>query len=103
MASLSENRPLLISVGISASVLVLLASGIAPDLSATFEIVSFTSEVSYCFCVCTACDELVILIMFCLQFRNKLMLVLLADFVCSFVVDRLLSILMGYAKPRLPK
>ncbi len=45
MASLTENRPLMISLVVSGSVVFVIASGIMPDLSATFEIVSFTSEV----------------------------------------------------------
>ena len=46
MASLRENRPLLISILVSATVVLIIASGVMPDLSATFEIVSFTPEVS---------------------------------------------------------
>ena len=46
MASLNENRPLLYSLLISASVLFVLASGMFPDLSAMFEIELFTEEVS---------------------------------------------------------
>ncbi len=46
MASLTENRPLLYSLLISASVLILLASGLFPDLSAMFEIETFSDEVS---------------------------------------------------------
>ena len=46
MASLTENRPLLYSLLISASVLFVLASGMFPDLSAMFEIELFTEEVS---------------------------------------------------------
>ena len=45
MASLTENRPLLYSLLISASVLFVLASGFFPDLSAMFEIEIFTEEV----------------------------------------------------------
>ena len=46
MASLTENRPLLYSLLISASVLFVLASGLFPDLSAMFEIEVFSEEVS---------------------------------------------------------
>ena len=45
MASLIENKPLLYSLLISASVVFVLASGMFPDLSAMFEIESFTEEV----------------------------------------------------------
>ena len=45
MASLTENRPLLYSLLVSAGVVFMLASGQAPDLSAMFEIELFTEEV----------------------------------------------------------
>ena len=45
MASLRENGPLLISIFISTTIVLIIASDIMPDLSATFEIVSFTPEV----------------------------------------------------------
>ena len=48
MASLTENRPLLFSLLVSASVVFVLASGLFPDLSAMFEIEVFTEEVSTC-------------------------------------------------------
>ena len=46
MASLRENGPLLISIFVSTTIVLIIASDIMPDLSATFEIVSFTPEVS---------------------------------------------------------
>lgn len=46
MASLTENRPLLYSLLVTASTVFILASGLVPDLSATLEITPFTDEVS---------------------------------------------------------
>ena len=45
MASLTENRPLLYSLLVSASALFVLASGLFPDISAMFEIEVFSEEV----------------------------------------------------------
>ncbi len=45
MASLTENKPLMYSLLVSASVLVVLASGVFPDLSEWFEVTVFPEEV----------------------------------------------------------
>lgn len=78
MASLTENRPLLYSLLVSASALFVLASGLFPDISATFEIEVFSEE-----------------------FRYKLLIVLLCDLFCSFLVDRALALFLGTSKARL--
>ncbi len=45
MASLTENKPLLVSLVISAVATFVLASGIIPEISATFEITPFSDDV----------------------------------------------------------
>lgn len=45
MESLRDNKALFYSIGISGSVLLALASGLVPELSAQFELVEFPSEV----------------------------------------------------------
>ena len=45
MASLTENRPLLYSLFIAGGVIFVLASGLFPDVSAMFEIETFTEDV----------------------------------------------------------
>lgn len=45
MASLTENKPLLYSLLASASVVLVLASGLIPDLSASLQIEAFPEEV----------------------------------------------------------
>ncbi len=45
MASLTENKPLFISLIISAAVTFILAAGVAPDLSASLEITPFSEDV----------------------------------------------------------
>ena len=47
MESLRENKPLLIGLLSTASILVVLASGVMPDLSAYMEVVEFPQEVPY--------------------------------------------------------
>eukprot|EP00118_Oscarella_pearsei_P000130 m.4280 g.4280 ORF g.4280 m.4280 type:complete len:183 (+) comp10495_c0_seq1:2995-3543(+) len=72
MASLKENKPLLIAIGISYSVVALLAAGLAPDLSSQFEIVEFSPE-----------------------FQKKLVLVLAIDCIASLIIDRTCQYLFG--------
>ena len=45
MASLTENKPLLYSLIVSASAVFVLASGLIPDLNASLQIETFTEEV----------------------------------------------------------
>lgn len=45
MASLRENKPLLISIVASFATIAAMAAGLVPDLAAQFEIVEFPPEV----------------------------------------------------------
>ncbi|XP_061396165.1 endoplasmic reticulum transmembrane helix translocase [Musca vetustissima] len=72
MESLRENRLLLYSILISTGLVFMLALGLSPELTNTFEIVDFPSE-----------------------FRQILLYVLLADTIVAYVLDRVCSFLFG--------
>ncbi|KNC34139.1 hypothetical protein FF38_08310 [Lucilia cuprina] len=72
MESLRENRLLLYSILVSTGLVIMLALGLSPDLTNTFEIVDFPSD-----------------------FRSILIYVLLADTIAAFVADRICSFLFG--------
>lgn len=72
MESLRENRLLITSILISAGMVVLLALGISTDLTYTFEIIDFPED-----------------------FRKILIMVLIADTVLAYAVDRICSFLFG--------
>lgn len=75
MESLSENKPLFYSVSISILSLTCLLLGLMPDVSQQFEIVPFPPE-----------------------FQQMFFKVVVADFICAWVVDRTLQFLFGNAK-----
>ena len=137
MASLRENKPLLYSLVISASVVFVLASGIVPELSEWLEIAPFSDEVcSVCSVnqalICELLSRTAILLLhlghlpesrqygciaghfaikFCkhfllypssLQFRMKVLAVLVADFICAYILDSTLSYFLGTAKLKMP-
>ncbi|XP_053960788.1 endoplasmic reticulum transmembrane helix translocase [Anastrepha ludens] len=72
MESLRENRPLLTSILVSTGLVLFLSLDLSSDLTETFEIVSFPED-----------------------FRKKLVLVLLADTIAAFALDRFCSFLFG--------
>jgi cation-transporting ATPase 13A1 len=80
MASLLENKPLLYSLLATTTVLFLLATGFMPELGVFLEISPFTDE-----------------------FRRKLLVVLVADFLASYALDRILSFFLGHAKLKTPR
>ncbi|XP_070531690.1 endoplasmic reticulum transmembrane helix translocase-like [Ptychodera flava] len=77
MESLTENKPMLYSVGISMLAVVALVSGYLPDIAANFEIVEFPYE-----------------------FRMLLLEVIAADLAMAFIIDRVLSYFLGTANLR---
>ncbi|XP_077986422.1 endoplasmic reticulum transmembrane helix translocase-like [Glandiceps talaboti] len=77
MESLTENKPMMYSVLISIVSLICLVSGLLPDVAAHFEIVEFPYE-----------------------FRMLLIEVIAADLATAFIIDRVLSALLGTAKLR---
>ncbi|XP_075909137.1 endoplasmic reticulum transmembrane helix translocase-like [Petromyzon marinus] len=79
MESLQENRPLLWSIILTGVAVACLVTGVLPDLSAHFEIVEFPYE-----------------------FKWTIFQVLVADFACSWLVDRLLQKLLGHGSMRIP-
>ncbi|XP_067625112.1 endoplasmic reticulum transmembrane helix translocase [Eurosta solidaginis] len=72
MESLQENRPLLTSILVSTGLVILLSLNLSPELTETFEIVSFPED-----------------------FRITLVMVLLADTIAAFALDRICSFLFG--------
>ncbi|XP_036329335.1 manganese-transporting ATPase 13A1 [Rhagoletis pomonella] len=72
MESLRENRPLLTSILVSSALVLFLSLGLSSVLTEAFEIVSFPDD-----------------------FRNTLVLVLLADTIAAFALDRICSFLFG--------
>lgn len=72
MESLRENRLLIVSILMSAGLVVMLALGISTDLTYTFEIIEFPED-----------------------FRKILIMVLVADTVLAYAVDRICSFLFG--------
>lgn len=77
MESLFENKPLFYSISISIVSLLSLMLGLMPDVSEKFEIVPFPAE-----------------------FQSRFCQVVIADFLCAFVIDRILRFLFGRAKLR---
>lgn len=77
MESLTENRSLLYSIMASMGVLFSVITGIAPELSDLFSIVTFESE-----------------------YQMILLLVLTGDFVCAFLADRFWQLLLGEGRLR---
>lgn len=75
MEGLFENRALFYSLVGSAAVILALASGFIPDTAHEFEIVDFPSD-----------------------FRRKLMIVLIGNFVMAYLVDRICRWLFGEGK-----
>jgi hypothetical protein len=74
MASLRENKPLLISIVVSLCTIAALATGLMPDLAAQCEIIEFPPE-----------------------FQTTLILVLFLDFALTWVIDRTCEFLLGHA------
>ncbi|KFM68901.1 putative cation-transporting ATPase 13A1, partial [Stegodyphus mimosarum] len=75
MESLSENKPLLYSIVISGTAILMLVTGLSPDLANVFSIVDFPHE-----------------------FQNVVLLTLFSDFFFSFLVDRTCLFLCGRGK-----
>ncbi|XP_076436268.1 endoplasmic reticulum transmembrane helix translocase-like [Babylonia areolata] len=75
MESLRDNKPLLYSLMFSCGGIITLASGIIPDISQQFELVELPS-----------------------QFRNTVLLVVSADIVMAYMVDRICQFLFGTGK-----
>lgn len=92
MESLRENKYLLYSILVSASVVIGLALNVSADLTAAFEIVDIPDEVRR---EETGVDFYLNNNFRPLQFRRILVAVLLADAVLAFVVDRVCSFLFG--------
>jgi cation-transporting ATPase 13A1 len=77
MEGLTENKPLLYSLVVSAGGMLCLASGLLPDVSTQFQLVELDAE-----------------------FRNILLMTVSADLIGSFLVDRILQFIFGDAKLR---
>ncbi|PRD30690.1 UNVERIFIED_CONTAM: Atp13a1 [Trichonephila clavipes] len=77
MESLSENKPLMYSIVISGTAILMLVTGLSPDLAGIFSIVDFTPE-----------------------YQNVLLLTLFSDFFFAFLVDRVCLFLFGRGKLR---
>ncbi|KAI2666032.1 Endoplasmic reticulum transmembrane helix translocase [Labeo rohita] len=80
MESLTENRPLLWSIGISGLAIVGLLTGSSPEFNEQFALVDIPTE-----------------------FKLIIAQVLVVDFVAALLVDRLLQFLLGKGNLRLPK
>ncbi|KAL1457946.1 hypothetical protein WDU94_008126 [Cyamophila willieti] len=78
MENLNENKGLLTSLGLSSALVFALATGCLPGMAYQFEVVEFPAD-----------------------FKFTLVMVLLADFVFSFMVDRLCLWYFGEGKARL--
>nr|XP_016945251.1 manganese-transporting ATPase 13A1 [Drosophila suzukii] len=72
MESLRSNRMLMYAIGASATLVILLSTGLAPELTEFFEIIHFPTE-----------------------FRTTLLGVLVLDIVGAFLLDRICSFLFG--------
>lgn len=94
MESLTQNKPLLYSIILSGGTVLALALGIVPELAAQFEIIAFPPDVS------SKNNGNMYFLPFFLtfQFRTILVLVLIADFFFSFLVDRICLWLCGEGK-----
>ncbi|KAG8189488.1 hypothetical protein JTE90_018140 [Oedothorax gibbosus] len=77
MESLYENKALLYSIVISGTAILMLVTGLSPELAGIFSIVDFPPE-----------------------YQNVLLLTLFCDFFFAFVVDRLCLLLFGRGKLR---
>ncbi|GIY91854.1 manganese-transporting ATPase 13A1 [Caerostris extrusa] len=77
MESLSENKPLMYSILISGTAILMLVTGLSPDLAGVFSIVDFPPE-----------------------FQNTVLLTLFSDFFFAFFVDRVCLFLFGRGKLR---
>lgn len=77
MESLRENKPLLYSLFFSGGAIVMLASGLVPDISQQFELVELPDE-----------------------FRNTVLQVLAADIFGAYLIDRICLFLFGRGKLR---
>ncbi|GFS72069.1 manganese-transporting ATPase 13A1 [Nephila pilipes] len=77
MESLGENKPLMYSIVISGTAILMLVTGLSPDLSNIFSIVDFTPE-----------------------YQNVVLLTLFSDFFFAFLVDRVCLFLFGRGKLR---
>ncbi|KAH8335892.1 hypothetical protein KR074_001896 [Drosophila pseudoananassae] len=72
MESLRSNRMLMYAIGASATLVLLLSTGLAPELTEFFEIIKFPTE-----------------------FRTTLLTVLVLDILGAFILDRICSFLFG--------
>ncbi|KAH8319179.1 hypothetical protein KR067_012913 [Drosophila pandora] len=72
MESLRSNRMLMYAIGASATLVLLLSTGLAPELTEFFEIIQFPTE-----------------------FRTTLLMVLVLDILGAFTLDRVCSFLFG--------
>ncbi|KAF8774031.1 endoplasmic reticulum transmembrane helix translocase-like [Argiope bruennichi] len=77
MESLSENKPLMYSIVVSGTAILMLVTGLSPDLAGVFSIVDFTPE-----------------------YQNVVLLTLFSDFFLAFLVDRVCLFLCGRGKLR---
>ncbi|CEF67827.1 Cation-transporting P-type ATPase family and Cation-transporting P-type ATPase, subfamily V and P-type ATPase, A domain and HAD-like domain and P-type ATPase, cytoplasmic domain N-containing protein [Strongyloides ratti] len=77
MESLIENKPLLYSIIAATSVVFTLASNAAPDMTNYFELVQFPDD-----------------------FRNKLIIVLIANIGVCYIIDTILNFIFGDARPK---
>ncbi|CAL1274747.1 unnamed protein product [Larinioides sclopetarius] len=77
MESLSENKPLMYSIVVSGTAILMLVTGLSPDLAGVFSIVDFAPE-----------------------YQNVLLLTLFSDFFFAFLVDRVCLFVCGRGKLR---
>ncbi|GBL77976.1 Manganese-transporting ATPase 13A1 [Araneus ventricosus] len=77
MESLSENKPLMYSIVVSGTAILMLVTGLSPDLAGVFSIVDFSPE-----------------------YQNVVLLTLFSDFFFAFLVDRVCLFLCGRGKLR---
>uniref|UniRef100_A0A0K0F7K8 Cation-transporting ATPase n=1 Tax=Strongyloides venezuelensis TaxID=75913 RepID=A0A0K0F7K8_STRVS len=77
MESLFENKPLLYSIIAATSVVFTLASNAVPEMTSYFELVQFPDD-----------------------FRNKLIIVLIANIGVCYVIDTILNFIFGDARPK---
>lgn len=91
MESLRSNRMLMYAIGASATLVLLLSTGLAPELTEFFEIIKFPTEVSHHqpFYKTHLQSE------YSLQFRTTLLMVLVLDILGAFTLDRVCSFLFG--------
>lgn len=75
MASLTENKALLYSLMVSAGAILCLVTGLTPEFSEYIQLVPLENE-----------------------FSKLILIVLLGDFFCSFIIDRILQLLLSRGK-----